>query len=72
MNSIKKPLSLTAQGAKKNIYDYAQNKALKLTCQSEIAFKIFIHSNLIKILVFQRIADVIIIFIGLIGEVCHA
>ncbi len=71
MNNIKKPLSMAAEGAEKNIYEYIQNKALKLACQLKIPVKFFITINLIKNLIFQRFADILLVLAGFIEGMCH-
>jgi len=70
MTAIKKPLhiSLAVEGAGNDVDGCPQNTALKPTCPAKIPAKFFIHSNLIKILVFQRYADVLLICVGFIEE----
>ena len=69
MTVIKKmPLSLAAQGAKKMEQKSNEHISLGATCQICMAIFWLVCSNLIKTLVLQRYADVLLACAGFVEE----
>ncbi len=64
----KMPLSLAAQGAKKVEQNSNNHISLRATCQIYMPIFWFVCSNLIKTLVFQRYADVLLVCAGFVEE----
>lgn len=64
----KMPLSLAAQGAKKMEQKSNEHISPSATCQICMAISRLVRSNLIKTLILQRHADVLLICTGFVEE----
>jgi hypothetical protein len=64
----KKPLGLVAGGAKEMEQKSSEHISLRVTCQICMAISRLVRSNLIKTLILQRHADVLLICTGFVEE----